>query len=108
MSMAFSRLVRSSRSNDSPHYQRPDRVLDLLAGTPLPGTDQRVPGLFPHVGEVHGVEITGYPAREPQVLAFHARSRVLPACSRGSARAKHGRSSVSSSARFRSASAAPI
>ena len=32
----------------------------------------------------------------------------LPACSQGSVRAKHGRSSPSSSARFRSASAAPI
>ena len=32
----------------------------------------------------------------------------LPACSHGSVRAKHGRSSPSSSARFRSASAAPI
>jgi hypothetical protein len=32
----------------------------------------------------------------------------LPACSHASVRAKHGRSSASSSARFRSASAAPI
>ena len=32
----------------------------------------------------------------------------LPACSHGSVRAKHGRSSPSSSARFRSASPAPI
>ena len=32
----------------------------------------------------------------------------LPACSHGSVRAKHGRSSCSSSARFRSASPAPI
>ena len=32
----------------------------------------------------------------------------LPACSQGSVRAKHGRSSPSSSSRFRSASPAPI
>jgi hypothetical protein len=32
----------------------------------------------------------------------------LPACSHGSTRAKHGRSSSSSSLRFRRASAAPI
>jgi len=49
------------------------RVLDVLAGDPLPGADQHVPGLFPHVAQVHGVDPVGYPARAPQVLPFDAR-----------------------------------
>jgi len=40
----------------------------VLAGDPLPGADQRVPGLFPHVRDVHGVDAVGHLARAPQVL----------------------------------------
>jgi hypothetical protein len=45
----------------------------VLAGDPLPGADQRVPGLLPHVGQVNGVDPVGYPARAPQVLPLDAR-----------------------------------
>jgi hypothetical protein len=58
------------------HDQRPDRVLDLLAGDPLPGADQRVPGLLPHVGQVHGVDPVGHLPRAPQVLALDFRGRL--------------------------------
>ena len=55
------------------HDQGLDRVLDVLAGDPLPGADQRVPGAFPHVRQVHGVDPVGHPARAPQVLPLDAR-----------------------------------
>ena len=56
-----------------PHDQRLDRVLDVLAGNPLPGADQRVPGLLPHVGQVHRVDPVGHLPRAPQVLALDSR-----------------------------------
>ena len=56
-----------------PHEQGLRRVLEVLAGDPLPGADQRVPGPFPHVRQVHRVDPVGHPARAPQVLPFHAR-----------------------------------
>ena len=51
-----------------PHDQGLHRVLEVLAGDPLAGADQRVPGLFPHVGQVHGVDPVGHLPRAPQVL----------------------------------------
>jgi len=59
------------------HEQRSDGVGDVPGRDPLPGTDQRVPGRLPHVGQMDGVNPVGHPARAPQVLAFHAR-RGLP------------------------------
>ena len=50
------------------HEQGLHRVLDVLAGDPLAGADQRVPGLFPHVGQVDGVDPVGHLPRAPQVL----------------------------------------
>ena len=73
MSMASCPLVRNSRSSGSPMTRDLHRVLDVLAGNPLPGADQRVPGPLPHVGQVHGVDPVGHPARAPQVLAFDSR-----------------------------------
>ena len=59
-----------------PHEQGLHRVLEVLAGDPLPGADQRVPGPLPHVRQVHCIDPVGHPARAPQVLAFHARGRL--------------------------------
>ena len=56
-----------------PHDQGLHRVLDVLAGDPLPGADQRVPGLLPHVGQVHRVDPVRHPARAPHVLALDPR-----------------------------------
>ena len=39
-----------------PRDQGLDRVGDLLGRDPLAGADQCVPGAFPHVGQVHGVD----------------------------------------------------
>ncbi len=183
-------LGAESQIERQAHQQGLHRVLEVLAGDPLPGADQRVPGLVPHVGQVDGVDPVGHPARAPQVLALDSRSGLaglscpvssiapitrprrrplrraassspatanrrttpiaakvsqlawfcsrwvlsgvrspacramlhpfrsgsslitaavyLPACSHGPVRAKHGRSSASSSFRLRSASPAPI
>jgi hypothetical protein len=50
------------------HDQGLRRVGDVLGGDPLAGADQRVPSLFPDVGQVDGVDAVGHPARAPQVL----------------------------------------
>ena len=39
---------------------------------PFPGADQRVPGAFPHIRQVHGVDPVGHLAHAAQVLPFHA------------------------------------
>jgi hypothetical protein len=138
------------------HDRRFHRITDVLGRDPFPRADQRVPGAFPHMGQVHGIDPVGHLADAAQVLPLYpggqparldlaatvshtarlssrwvlsgARSPIcaamvhplrlgiwlvtaaayLPACSHGPVRAKHGRSSPSSSASFRSASAAPI
>ena len=51
--------------------QRLHRVGDVLSRDPLPGSDQRVPGPFPHVGQVHRVDPVRYPPGAAHVLAFH-------------------------------------
>jgi hypothetical protein len=56
-----------------PHEQGLDRVLDLLAGDPLAGADQRVPRLLPHVGQVHRGDAIRHLPRAPQVVALDAR-----------------------------------
>ena len=53
------------------HDQRRHRVLDVLAGDPLPRPGQRVPGALPHIRQVHRVDPVRHPARAPHVLAFH-------------------------------------
>ena len=63
LSLGAERQVRRQAHDQGLH-----RVLDVLAGNPLPGADQRVPGLLPHVGQVHGVDPVGHLARAPQVL----------------------------------------
>ena len=56
------------------HHQGPDRVGDVLAGDPLPRAGQRVPGLLPHVRQVHRVDPVRDPVRAPHVLPFDAGS----------------------------------
>jgi len=48
-------------------------VADLLARDPLPGADQRVPGTFPGIGQVHRVDAVRDPARAAQLLPLDAR-----------------------------------
>ena len=47
-----------------------------VAGYPLPGADQRMPGMFAHIRQVHGVDPVGDLARAAQVLPLHAGRRV--------------------------------
>ena len=42
-------------------------------GDPFPGADQRVPGAFPYIYQVHGVDSVGHLARAAQVLPLHPR-----------------------------------
>jgi hypothetical protein len=70
MSMASCPLGAEPKIQRQPHDQGLHRVLDLLAGDPLPGADQRVPGAFPHVAQVYGIDPVGHLARAPQVLAL--------------------------------------
>ena len=58
------------------HGQGLHRIVDVLGRYPLAGADQRVPGLFPHVRQVHGVDPVGHPARASHVLAFDSRGRL--------------------------------
>ena len=64
------------------HDRRCHRVVDVRGRDPLPGADQRVPGAFPHVRQVHGVDPVGHLARAAQVLPLHpggaAARLVLP------------------------------
>ena len=76
MSMASCPLVRNSRPGGRPMARELHRVLDLGAGYPLPGADQRMPGMFAHIGQVHGVDAVGDPARAAQVLPLDASRRV--------------------------------
>ena len=50
------------------HDQGLHRVLEVLTRNPLPGADQRVPGLLPHVRQMNRVDAVGYLARAAQVL----------------------------------------
>jgi hypothetical protein len=43
----------------------------VLGGDPFPGADQRVPGAFPHIRQVHGVDPVGHLAHAAQVLPLH-------------------------------------
>ena len=56
-----------------PRDQGRHRVGDLLAGDPLPGADQRVPGALPHIGQVHRVDPVGDAPGAAHVLALDAR-----------------------------------
>ena len=58
------------------HDQRRHRILDVLAGYPLPRPGQRVPGSLPHIRQVHRVSPVRHPARAPHVLAFHPGRRI--------------------------------
>ena len=53
------------------HDQGPHRVLDVGGRNPLPGADQRVPGMLAHVGQVDGVDPVSHLARAAQVLPLH-------------------------------------
>jgi len=50
------------------HDQRLHRVLEVLGRYPLPGADQRVPGLLPHIRQVHHSDPVRHLAHTPQVL----------------------------------------
>src|SRR5215467_8332916 len=43
---------------------------------PFRGADQRVPGAFPRIRQVHGVDVVGYHAHAAQVLPFTPVVRV--------------------------------
>ena len=60
------------QASRQPGGQRPDRIGDVLARDPLPGADQRVPGLLPHIRQVDRVDAVRDAARAPQVLALDA------------------------------------
>ena len=53
------------------HDRRCHRVAEVGGRDPLPGADQRVPGAFPHVRQVHGVDPVGHLAHAAQVLPLH-------------------------------------
>ena len=55
--------------------QRLHRVPDVLSRDPLARPGQRVPGLLPHVGQVHRVDAVRNPARAAHVLPFHPRGQ---------------------------------
>jgi hypothetical protein len=55
-----------------PRSQRPRRIGDLLAGDPLPGAGQRVPGALPRIRQVHRADPVRHPARAAHVLPFDA------------------------------------
>jgi hypothetical protein len=54
------------------HGRRRHRVTDVPGRDPFPGADQRVPGAFPRIRQVHGIDPVGYLAYAAQVLPFHA------------------------------------
>jgi hypothetical protein len=56
-----------------PHDQALHRVCEVLAGNPLPGADQRVPRLLPHVGQMHRGDPVRHLPRAPQVVALDSR-----------------------------------
>lgn len=75
-------LGMETQAGGQPHRSGPYRVGDVLGGDPLPGADQGVPGLFPHVGQVHSVDAVGDPSGAAHVLAFDPggrRALFLPA-----------------------------
>ena len=76
--MASWPLVRKARSSRQAHGRRRRPITDVGGRDPLPGADQRVPGAFPRIGQVHGVDAVGHLAHAAQVLPFHAGGR-LPA-----------------------------
>ena len=51
--------------------RRCHRITDLPGRDPFAGADQRVPGAFPHIGQVHGVDPVGHLAHAAQVLPLH-------------------------------------
>ena len=71
MSMASCPLVRNCRSSGSPMTSDVTGSSMCSRGDPLPGADQRVPGLLPHIGQVHRVDPVRHPARAPHVLPLH-------------------------------------
>ena len=54
------------------HGRRRHRIADVLGRDPFPGADQRVPGAFPHIRQVHGVDPVGHLAHAAQVLPLDA------------------------------------
>jgi hypothetical protein len=55
----------------SAHGHGPDRIAQVLGRNPFPGADQRVPGPFPHIRQVHGVDPVGHVAHAAQILPLH-------------------------------------
>ena len=62
-SMASCPLVPKARSGVQPHHRAPGRVLQLLAGDPLPRRDQRVLGALARIRQVHRGDPVGHLAR---------------------------------------------
>jgi hypothetical protein len=52
------------------HHLLPARVAGLLARDPLPRSDQRMPGLFPDIRQVHRGDPVGHLPRAPQIVAL--------------------------------------
>ena len=55
-----------------PHDQGRGRVVDLLTRDPLPAGDQRVPGLLPHIRQVHRGDPVGHLSRAAQIVPLDA------------------------------------
>jgi DDE superfamily endonuclease len=70
--MASWPLVRKARPSGRPMTAGLDRVIDVGGGDPFPGADQRVPGAFPHIGQVHGVDPVGDLAHAAEILPYDA------------------------------------
>jgi hypothetical protein len=72
MSMASSALVRKNQALGQGHGQRVRRVADVPGRDPLPGADQRMPGLLAHIRQVHRGDAIGNLAHASQILPFDA------------------------------------
>jgi hypothetical protein len=53
------------------HDRRFHRITDVIGRDPFPRADQRVPGAFPHIGQVHGIDPVGQLADAAQVLPLY-------------------------------------
>ena len=79
MSMASCALSAEPQVQRQSRDQALHGVLDVLGRDPLPRPDQRVPGLLPHVGQVHRVDPVRHAARRSPCTAVSPRRSRTPA-----------------------------